>query len=183
MKNRRSREKEGFYKKYEAFLRTQGVASRRVPYYVQNLERWGDHLRRVLQGMGEQVKGQKKRGYFEIFEYWLTELGGIPRVEDWQVRQAADAVRLAHAGMLQEAWAISAPWRSLVESVLRDRDRDGDGDGKIEVPIDVEDIVKSVKSKGLTDDGAELLGKLVVHLRQRHYAYRTEQTYRGWVEF
>ena len=177
MKNRRSREKEGFYKKYEAFLRTQGIPSRRVPYYVQNLERWGDHLRRVLQGMGEQAKEQKERGYFEIFEYWLGELGGIPRVEDWQIRQAADAVRLAHAGMLKEDWAISAPWTQLVESVLRHRD----GDGKIDVPADVEDIIKSVKARGVTDDGAEWVGKLVVHLRQHHYAYRTEQTYQGWI--
>ena len=103
MKNRRSREKYGFYKEYEIFLRAQGIATRRVSYYVHNLERWWDHLRRVLQGVGEQEKGQKERGYFEVFEYWLGELGGISRVEDWQIRQAADAVRLAHAGMLREA--------------------------------------------------------------------------------
>ena len=59
--------------------------------------------------------------------------------------------------------------------------RDRVGGGKIDIPVDVEDIIKSVKAKGMTDDGAELLGKLVVHLREWHYAYRTEQTYRGWV--
>ncbi len=102
MSANRSSGKGEFYGRYRLFLANQGVADKAIPYYVRHLERWGEHLRKAGNREGEAGNGGAGVGRERIFADWLILLGGIPRLEDWQIRQAADAVRLAHAGLLKE---------------------------------------------------------------------------------
>lgn len=182
MKYQSPTQKKLFYKNFELFLANEGIINKFIPYYSRHLEHWGRFLRDSklqLRELDSEDSDISKEGNYEHkFRSWITRLGGNPRLEDWQLHQAADAVRLAHAGFLKDKWARLIKWHMIVDSAIAQRSPDRE----IEIAMEVEDIIKSAQAKGMSNEAAQLVGRLVTILRERHYAYRTEQTYSQWVE-
>lgn len=174
--------KKRFYEEYDLFLLKQGINEKTRHYYQGHLARWGNFLRdrKAVDSLlvSQSSKTGEKANYSPEIDIWLKRLGGNPRIEDWQIEQIADAIRFVHAGMLQETWAIELNWRDLIHQVIRDRDPDG----LMDTPVDVEQVVENAQNKGLSERRAILVGNMSCRLRERHYAYRTEQSYREWVE-
>ncbi|MCF6313048.1 MAG: integron integrase [Verrucomicrobiales bacterium] len=166
-----------FYQKYRAFLIEQGVSDKVLPYYQGHLKLWGNYLRRSLKPAEGKQQERTQVNHWQVLCDFLGKLGGNPHIADWQIQQTADAVRFAHAGLLREDWALSAPWQTLVDEVIEAREP--------EIPeqfLEVIDVEKAAREKGLSESGAILVGRLVTKMRSRHYAYRTEQAYREWLE-
>ncbi|NNJ41701.1 MAG: integron integrase, partial [Akkermansiaceae bacterium] len=166
--------KQEFHRRYTHYVVGRGVSEKVVPYYWHYLEGWGAHLRQS----GNPTTGGGGGGKAAVFREWLKKLGGNPRWEDWQLRQALDAVRSAHEGLLHEVWASELDWGAELEGVFKQREL-------MELensPQDVSKVVELALGKGLLPEAAGLIGRLTESLRGRHYAYRTEQTYRGWAE-
>lgn len=168
MSNPSSSKKQEFHRNYKAYLLEKGVSGKVLTYYKHYLEGWGRHLRQFGNG---RTKAQ-------VLEEWMGKLGGNPRWEDWQLRQALDAVRCAHSGLLQEDWAREMNWEAELEKVFKQREL-------MELsssPQDVEAIIKTAMEKGLGVGCSGLLGRMAESMRGRHYAFRTEQSYLEWVE-
>jgi len=168
MSEQPSSKKQDFHRKYQHYLKGRGVADKILSYYKRYLEGWGAHLRQDGNGRAKP----------EVFREWLEKLGRNPRWEDWQLRQALDAVRCAHAGLMEEEWALTMNWEAELEAVFKLREL-------MELensPQDVEVVIEMAMKKGLGVVAAGLIGRLTESLRGRHYAFRTEQTYREWAE-
>ncbi len=101
-------------------------------------------------------------------------------MEDFQIRQAADAVMMAHGVVMGERWAITDDWAQLLDEVVFDRE--SEVERMIDGPEHVESLVAAARLKGMGVARSELVGQLVSRMRERHYAYRTEVSYREWIE-
>ena len=99
MQGEGSRRKSEFYAKYRLFIENQWGAEKAIPHYGRHLRRRGEYLRKALR----EAKGRENPAagpeHVAVLVGWLREFGGNPHLEDWQIRQAEDAVRLAHAGL------------------------------------------------------------------------------------
>ena len=172
--------KNTFSEKFDAILKNKGVSEKARPYYHRNLAQWGKHLRREKQRDGVRAGEGDSFDYLACFKGWLEELGRNPRCEDYQIRQSADAVRIAHGQVLEEGWATAVDWVQRVDAVIFTRE--GGYDPAIDGPENVQKIIEAARAKGLGEEDAALMGRLVTRMRERHYAYRTEQTYREWIQ-
>ena len=118
--------------------------------------------------------------FSDTFKTWVDKLGGNPRMEDFQIRQAADSVMIAHGDVLGEEWAAAGHWAQWVESVIFERE--SELDREIDGPQHVESLIETARAKGMGEERSAVIGKMLTRMRERHYAYRTEQTYREWAE-
>jgi integrase len=169
-----------FTKKFSQLLIQRGVSEKSRPYYHRHLTSWGTYLRREKGEMNNALEDGVKPDYSEIFERWTRGLGGNPRMEDFQIRQATDAVLIAHGDALSEPWATADAWAQLLDEVIADRE--SYAEQMIDGPEHIEDLVKAARLKGIRAECSVLIGRLVSRMRERHYAYRTEVSYREWIE-
>jgi len=112
---------------------------------------------------------------------YLSELGGIGRISDWQFRQSVDAIQKLFE-------LVGAPW-------LREVDWDFWRDSARTLPANHPTIARASSQPRLpppnsatSDQGAEpgshatVIDRLVTVIRQRNYSIRTEEAYRSWTE-
>ncbi len=113
---------------------------------------------------------------------YLSDLGGIGRMSDWQFRQSVDAIQ-----KLFELVGVS--W-------LREVDWDFWRDSAHTLPLNHPTIARASSQPALPplpgdatpDDGAgtgrnvTAIDRLVTVIRQRNYSIRTEEAYRSWTE-
>ena len=116
----------------------------------------------------------------EIFEEYLSAKRGIPEFpqQAWQMRQLLNAVRWAHGELLKEAWVDEVEWEALG---LEYADLNEDAHEAVGDAVGLEELVMRYRGKGLSEGRARSVARLVEVLRSRHYAFRTEITYREWV--
>jgi len=169
-----------FAAKFKQSLINKGISEKARPYYHRYLAQWGRYLRIQKERRAAEDFDENSFDHPSAFKEWLSELGGIPDLQDFQIRQAADAVKMAHGDVLAEPWAAVADWASWVDAVIFGRE------SPVSVSFDgpelVESLVTAARAKGMSACRAELIGQLVSRMREKHYAYRTEQTYREWIE-
>ncbi|NWK57714.1 integron integrase [Verrucomicrobiaceae bacterium N1E253] len=185
MKNRQSIKKDYFYRQYEQILINHGVPDNCRKYYRKHVEHWGRFLkarRSTVSEGGKQgvrkTQSEKNKEMREHLESWIIELSGYPEITDWHLRQNIDAVKLAHREMRGEKWALECDWGELVGNALYS----AADEGKIESPVNIEEIIHQAAKKGLGAERANLVGRMVSQMRVSHYAYRTETSYREWLE-
>ncbi len=158
-----------FWAAFEKRLTERGVSDRSRPWYRRHLERWGAYRR--TEGHG--------RPNAEVLEDYVRVFGGDPRVEGWRARQMLQAVRIAHGEVLGEDWVRNVDWAGLeaeFEELREDRHEVVGGD------VGLDEVEAAARRRGLSEGRAEAVRQLVRVMRERHYAFRTEQTYRDWVE-
>ena len=81
--DRRSIGKDEFRSRFFKVLENKGVGEVARPYYLKHLELWGVYLR-----------GRSGERRSTLVGQWILELGRNPAFEEYQIRQAARAVRL-----------------------------------------------------------------------------------------
>jgi hypothetical protein len=85
-------------------------------------------------------------------------------MEDFQIRQAADAVMMAHGVVMGERWAIMDDWAQLLDEVVFDRE--SEVERMIDGPEHVESVVLSKVEVGALLAGSEGVTGLMMKLIQ-----------------
>ena len=157
--------REDFRRRFEDLMEKVGVAPKARPYYHRHLERWGQALRRRPAG---QSAPDFLEGYFE-------ELIHTDGVERFQVRQALEAVRLAHEVLLEEEWAKQMDWEGC-------RARWVDEEPGEVVVETLEELKAGWVESGFSEEQVASLAKMVRVMREGNYAIRTERGYVQWAK-
>ncbi len=130
---------------FEDFMRQRNlVAEKYVSYYVSWVRRF------LLSGLSVEALSQEDQ-----VQCFANQLARDDSVQEWQQRQALDAVKLYLDVYLRE---VNAGQRPLAD------------EPGVAAQLDLE--------KG----AEEAAGKMRELLRMRHYAYTTEKSYMGWLE-
>jgi integron integrase len=112
---------------------------------------------------------------------YLSDLGGIGRISDWQFRQSVDAIQKLFE-------LVGVPW-------LREVDWDFWRDSARTLPANHPTIARASSQPRLpppnsaasdqrpeTENHPTGIDRLVTVIRQRNYSIRTEEAYRSWAE-
>jgi len=126
-------------------------------------------------------------------ESYLGKLGRNPHLEDWQFKQAVDALRILFVDVLRVEWANEFPWEEWMESatalphshatVARDNFR----------PTNINnaetDKNNNIINLSTTEDRLvhkaraafpHYFHKLIAAIRMKNYSIRTEHAYENW---
>ena len=162
-----------FWRKYLSLLESHGVPERARPWYRRRVEEYLEaHSGAPVRSHGrEQVKD------------YLQVLGRNTALEDWQYRQAVDALRILFCDLLTVPWGTELDWgywmrlsRALPEThptIARE--------GPPTPPAERKRTAEASLQKALGKRAPALRDKVVSGIRTRGYAIRTEQTYLDWI--
>ena len=159
-----------FWDKYLALLHRGGVKPPADRWYVRRAELYIESVpgRRLGEHRPAGVTGH------------LADLGRPGRMEDWQFRQAVDALQKLFE-LVGVSWLHEVDWRYWRESARS-------------LPADHPTIARSLPLRdGASADashvpaeetavaaGCAVIERLVAVIRQRNYSIRTEEAYRSW---
>ena len=149
-----------------ALLAARGIPATRHRFYVYYVERFLS----VHRTLGEASVGDVELGR------WLERVARIRQPPGWQFEQLLEALRLYFVDLRHRAWAERfdwARWQSVALALRGRRDRRRDG-------MSADSVVESAARQ--VDGGEGAVERLVVEVRRRGYALRTEQAYLDWVE-
>ena len=160
MDSRNSKELDRFWEAYRGCAEENRVGPDRSPFYVK----WGKDFAHFL-----PEKPLKDRSRKDI-EAFLADLGKRRGIEDWQVRQAEHALRILYEIFLppyapERQAAVGTTGKHPAQKAIAR----ADGFRDRVIPCEVE------------RQFPELLEAAKTEIRIRHYSYRTETTYLGWV--
>ncbi|HMD68018.1 MAG TPA: integron integrase [Chitinivibrionales bacterium] len=137
-----------FWADFAATLQKLRIPEPKSKYYVVWVKRFG----RFLNGV------PFVQASAEMAEAFLTDLAADPLIEDWQVEQAKEAVRVLYADHLK----VNMHNSGFRENAgLKDSIVDGDRIERLH---------------------GGLLKKVVSEIRVRHYSIRTEDSYLAWIK-
>lgn len=159
--------KKDFSREFKNFAMARGASKDSLPFYETWLRKWGRVLR-------EDESGRNRT---EIFENWILGLAKDERFEEFQIRQGVRAMRWAHGELLREKWALEFDWMGLEAELMLVMNR-----GKIVDRVSQENYETRLRAKGLRAPQIEILVRVLLALRGRNYAIRTEETYLRWAE-
>ncbi|MGA1237207.1 MAG: integron integrase [Limisphaerales bacterium] len=120
------------------------------------------HVERFIRGLRPRRLRQATPA--DVGEFLLAQHRRAD-TEDWQVRQADDALRLLYQQLLKCPWAEHWPVPSPVSE---------ESSGRLESPLSPVELFED------WGEWREALVRMVTQLRYLHYSYRTEQTYVQW---
>ncbi len=113
---------------------------------------------------------------------YLTNLGRIDRISDWQFRQSVDAIQKLFE-------LVGAPWLPEVDwDFWRDSAQTLPAHHPTIARVSNPPVLPSPSSGVTPDDEMErenpptVIDRLVTVIRQRNYSIRTEEAYRSWTE-
>jgi len=153
---------EQFWARYAAVLRGEGIKEGLTVWYQRHCERFIHFVR---------PKRLREVGPEEVARF-LERLWRGGDWEAWQVRQAETALRLLLQRLVPTPWA--GAWPVLVPEMPETDDPRLGYRKKRRVP--------GPELANVREEFKAPLDRMVRALRYRHYAYRTEETYREWAE-
>lgn len=160
-----SRKRRVFESEFSALLIEKRVPEKVRGYYFEHLKGWGSWLRARGENPSEK-----------IVRRWALEASDREGQEIFYMKQGLQAIEWAHREVLKETWSMRVDWEGL-RAGLR-----AYGDGEVEMTQLVkEELEGYCAGLGFGVRRSELLVRLVATLRGQNYAYRTEQSYFGWV--
>ena len=155
-----------FREQFGDLARKKGVQESLIPYWTNWVMAWGKYLSpRKFVDAGESD--------VEAFLQHLADQGKA----GWQIEQAEAALKLLHQSRYPAPW--SADWKvrqPLAAATASPEQRP---------PLDEEFL--RARHQGKSDRGelpprfAPFIDEIRAAVRARHYSYRTEQTYVGWI--
>ena len=155
-----------FWEQYQSVVEENHISPNAVKWYIN----WAKDFSKTVSG-----KPLDKCSKKEVQTY-LDLLGHQDKYQEWQIKQADDALRILFGSHLGHSWAI--PWPVFLKnrpvpsgSSSKKRDRSVDTPSFKDIPD-----IKSVEGKF-----PDLLYRVKTDIRTRHYAYRTERTYIEWI--
>ena len=144
-----------FWDRYLNYLKAQGIKARQLPWYRLRARQYIELSQTPLrQHRAAQVADWHKR---------LCNQAGLA---DWQVRQAIDAVE--HLLRFARTPAVTeVDWRELRETARR-------------LPLEHSTLARQEAPP--PDNLPDWKQRLIREIRRRGYSWRTEETYRRWLE-
>lgn len=158
-----------FWDRYLDLLNKRGVKPKVARWYVRRAE-----------AFVKSLEGRKLRDLdaTEVNRY-LEELGRKGRIKDWQFRQAVDAIRnlLQLAGAACEKEVNWEYWHNSAQELAVDHPSIAREQGVLPstTPTGQAPLLDAVRGRH-----EKLLDELVLAIRRRRYAIRTEQAYLSW---
>ena len=175
--------KERFWETYISKTQLYKVPPKSVRWYVKRVEEF------IKLHPDTPLTQQNNKSV----ESYLDKLGRNFRLEDWQFKQAVDALRILFVDVLRVEWANEFPWGEWMESatalpqshatVARDNFRPTNTNNS--EPDDVNDIVNLSTSEDRLVHKAHTafpryFQKLIAEIRMKNYSIRTEHAYEKW---
>lgn len=152
----------GFLNDYHLFIIKKGIKESSANWYVNWVRQFMQYLDKtsILECTVEDV------------QRYLTKLGEGGLAQEWQVKQARNALRL----LLKEFLKI--PWAFQQSSINKER-------SSSQVPVanpkkPLPPFKDTVTNIGSVPHYSAILEKLKTEIRVRHYSIRTERTYDQW---
>jgi integron integrase len=157
---------EKFWQEYQEIVAKKVHSPKAVIWYA----RWAQSFRKALPQKPLHAMTQ------EDVQSYLDHLTGRGRYQEWQLKQADEALRLLLEDQLGLAWA--RPWPILLKTTacLEDEGKDSDSRG-----CPRHDFTDGINRTGVELSCPGLLERTKTVLRTMHYSYRTEQTYLDWI--
>ncbi len=154
------------WQQFIQLLSSNNVPEKAQRYYVK-------HVEDLIRETGQTPLLNLRR---DVVEAFLQKRADNPHLEDWQVRQCIDAIRLlledlAHAPVCAEInWDI---WKQGARSLGADH---------ATLAFDqsvTQTVAREAEKRGVLGQRRPL-EQLVVEIRARHYSIRTEKAYLNW---
>ena len=167
-----------FWDRYIQAVEKQGVSERAARWYVKRAEQYLNSLpdKRLAQHTPEDVDG------------YLRRLGRLDGIEDWQFRQAVDAIQTLFrvAGLATADRVDWGFWQASAQSLMPDHPTLARETQPQEKPAVSGDRFKAKRNAPSPLDAIRaahgpLLERLAAEIRRRRYSIRTEQSYEAWV--
>lgn len=148
------------------------------------------------EGFAKSMKGPlASRTSADVLRY-LEKLAKSPNLKEWQVKQAVQALQHLYQDQLDAAWARKWQWDKAESHALAlFRQKADVPPAKSRLPkspvqdtpnppapddFRTDDNVFDRIPSDLKGEHADLLAKLKLEIRKRHYSIRTEETYLAW---
>ena len=155
--------------RFRTLLRDRGVKD--------SVARW--HVFRAEQFLKEHPSRSPDAHSAEDVAGYLRELGRKTNLEDWQYRQAIEALEVLFGGVLALPWAATFDWSFWRDSARRLESQHATiARGHPRTPRERRRGDESDVAPGTSE---ELVASLVVEIRRRAYSVRTEWTYVQWI--
>jgi len=161
-----------FWDRYLELLRKQGIKPPADRWYVIRAEAYikANPERRLAEQTSDDVRR------------YLSDLGRLGRMNDWQFRQSVDAIQKLFdlAGV---PWSHEMDWdywRDSARALPATHPTIARASGQPPAAPPLGDGPPTKESAG--NENATLIDRLVTVVRQRNYSIRTEQAYRSWAE-
>ncbi|MBK1832368.1 integron integrase [Verrucomicrobiaceae bacterium R5-34] len=130
--------------------------------------------------LGRQAEARKSVEWSQLsgderLMRWIDFMGRV--MEPWQMKQAVQAVCWAHRDILKSKWAVTMNWQVVYSRIDSYEPLHED----LARELSPEQREKAIVASGIKGDAAQWVEQLIVKLRVRRYALRTEETYTNWV--
>lgn len=161
-----------FWDKYIDYIINQGVKKSATRWYVIRVEQYinANSDKKLAQHSPNEVKK------------FLTTLGLISQLEDWQFCQTVDAIRNLFA-MLNVTWLSEVDWQYWLDSSRLLAENHATIAKKIHAENTIEKLANIVHSNlsPVRQTHKAVLTQLLIEIRSRGYSVKTEQAYESWV--
>jgi len=150
-------------------LNAKKINPKAIPYYLNHVKRFLTKARntRVAQLTVERVV------------VYLVAVSTSKSLEDWQINQAIDAVRIFIRDVLQHEYVTEVDWDSYKQDVSYTTHSSMLRIDSLDIPELIAQTVMKF-DQSLRDSYGDILTKMVRVLRVRNYSKRTEKTYLMW---
>ena len=118
----------------------------------------------------------------EVVKDYLNMIGGNQKLEDWQIRQIVDALKILFVDMVRPAWCHEFPWDDWKESLITLNQHHPTVSRSY--LNDFDDYVDSQKSdfkREILKLHSTVFERLIIEVRMRQLAIKTEIAYVNWV--
>ncbi len=157
-----------FWSTYRNVVLKLGTPDNQAEWYVT----WAEKYSKSLKGV---PLGKHSPAHVEAF---LHNLKQKPNIQDWQISQASDALRVLYQSFFKLAWAD--PWPIAQDLFKKDQDSNGppvSGSEPSQTPFQC-----APPREKLPDHVQNALDKVTTEARLRQYSLRTEKAYLSWVQ-
>ncbi len=151
-------------------LKEKKINTKKAPYYKNYVKYF---LSKAQNTLIDELSAQRVKRY-------LNSLNKSKDLEDWQINQAVDAIRLFLRDVLEKKYVNEIDWSSFQHEITYQPKNHMVQVEALDIP---ELIAQKVAKfdKDLRKKFGEVLTKLVRVLRVRNYSKRTEDTYLMWI--
>jgi hypothetical protein len=158
-----------FWHDYLTLVISKGIPEANARWYVKWAERFARSLRQIP--LRQRNAGQVRN--------YLHELSQSKQMQDWQISQASEALRLLYQEFLKSRWATE--WPDCLNTT-NDRSKESWAQ---ESSISAHTEPERFKDEGawpdVTGSHGDVIERLRTEIRTRHYSLRTEQAYEQWI--
>ncbi len=160
-----------FWDRYASRVSARGYSGKYAEWMVRRAEGF-------VRGLGDRRLREVDAVYLDGY---LDELGRNPKISDWQMRQAICALEVLFVDLLDLEWAKGFGWADR-KAACKELEGDHPTLGRDRIAVG-HFVPPQPMADGKTDSSlGPVLDRGRARIRTQGLAYRTEQTYVGWIK-